>query len=148
MRCSDSATLLQRAYRHRGISLNCANGQAKRGCDGGLWRLRLAWYDGITTSFNITTVQSPNIPGDLPHGTSDQSAKDLKLAMGGLTSFLFVYILGGLTFIPLILILVLLHAHLTFPVRDDISTTPVHKDDLLRPGDSPETIRVPSKGVE
>lgn len=65
--------------------------------------------------------------------------------MGWLLSFVFVYILGGLTFIPLIIILVLLHAHLTFPVRDDISEGLDRKDDLLRPGDTPEIIKTPSK---
>ena len=34
------------------------------------------------------------------------------------TGFLFVYVLGGLTFIPLLIALVFLHAHLTFPTRD------------------------------
>ena len=38
-----------------------------------------------------------------------------------LVTFALVYILGGLTFIPLLLALILLHAHLTFPTR---STSP------------------------
>lgn len=35
--------------------------------------------------------------------------------MGSLGSFVFVYVLGGITFIPLLLALILLHAYLTFP---------------------------------
>lgn len=35
--------------------------------------------------------------------------------MGSLLSFLVVYVLGGLTFIPLVLSLILLHAYLTLP---------------------------------
>ncbi|KAJ5114663.1 hypothetical protein NUU61_000422 [Penicillium alfredii] len=35
--------------------------------------------------------------------------------MGSLGSFLFVYVLGGITFVPLVLCLVLLHAYLTLP---------------------------------
>lgn len=35
--------------------------------------------------------------------------------MGSLGSFLVVYVLGGLTFVPLILSLILLHAYLTLP---------------------------------
>ncbi|MCJ1407291.1 Tabersonine 6,7-epoxidase isoform 2 [Ptychographa xylographoides] len=37
--------------------------------------------------------------------------------MGSLNVFLLVYLLGGLTFLPLLLGLVLLHAYLTFPYR-------------------------------
>lgn len=35
--------------------------------------------------------------------------------MGSLASFLVVYVLGGLTFVPLVLSLILLHAYLTLP---------------------------------
>ena len=35
--------------------------------------------------------------------------------MGSFVGFLFVYILGGITFVPLILSLLFLHAYLTFP---------------------------------
>lgn len=38
--------------------------------------------------------------------------------MGVSTTFIIVYLLGGLTFIPSLLLLVLVHAYLTFPVRD------------------------------
>jgi hypothetical protein len=34
------------------------------------------------------------------------------------STFLFVYLLGGFTFIPLLLLTLIIHAYLTFPVRD------------------------------
>lgn len=39
--------------------------------------------------------------------------------MGGMLAFLFIYVLGGLTFLPLLLAAVLVHAYLTFPVHDN-----------------------------
>lgn len=50
-----------------------------------------------------------------------------------LSSFVFIYTLGGLTFLPLLLGLVLLHAHLTFPTRP--TNLPPASDDLRQPGD-------------
>lgn len=47
--------------------------------------------------------------------------------MVSFSGFLFIYVVGGLTFIPLVLGLILLHAHLTFPVRQvelEADTTP------------------------
>ncbi len=67
--------------------------------------------------------------------------------MGGLTGFLFVYLLGGLTFLPLLFIAVLIHAYLTFPIRDDTPPSP-DKDALLRPGDIDESIKSASNGLE
>ncbi|KAE8351482.1 hypothetical protein BDV28DRAFT_136962 [Aspergillus coremiiformis] len=55
--------------------------------------------------------------------------------MGLLGSFLFVYFLGGLTFIPLVLSLVLLHAYLTLPSPPhaeqtcDLATDPLRRPD-------------------
>lgn len=37
------------------------------------------------------------------------------------SGFLAVYVLGGLTFIPLVLCIVFLHAYITLPVRDEAS---------------------------
>ena len=58
-----------------------------------------------------------------------------------LRAFLFVYILGGLTFIPLIIGAVVLHAYLTFPTRvsDETEEELVEKrpSDLERPNDDP-----------
>ena len=39
--------------------------------------------------------------------------------MGPIQWFLFVYVLGGLTFIPLTIALVFLHAYYTFPLAED-----------------------------
>lgn len=52
--------------------------------------------------------------------------------MGSLISLVFVYILGGLTFIPLLLISVLIHAHFTLPYIDPASEA---RPSLLRDGD-------------
>jgi hypothetical protein len=40
--------------------------------------------------------------------------------MGSWTAFLTAYLLGGITFIPLVLAVVLAHAYLTLPVRTDL----------------------------
>jgi len=57
--------------------------------------------------------------------------------MGPFRWFLFVYILGGITFLPLLVLLVLLHAYYTLPeAKEDIST--IANDDpaeLARPDD-------------
>lgn len=60
--------------------------------------------------------------------------------MGIWSSFLFAYLLGGITFIPLVIISVLAHAYYTFPNRDDAnpSTTAKQtneKDAIVQPGD-------------
>ena len=56
--------------------------------------------------------------------------------MGSLSGFLGVYLLGGLTFVPLVLLLVLLHAHLTFPTRsEEQSVDAKAQDELRRPAD-------------
>ncbi|KAI1101006.1 hypothetical protein F4804DRAFT_24904 [Jackrogersella minutella] len=54
-----------------------------------------------------------------------------------LTGFLLTYLFGGVTFIPLVLALLLLHAHYTFPVHDDSSAEDVGNDadNILQPGD-------------
>lgn len=57
--------------------------------------------------------------------------------MGAWTTLLAVYLLGGITFIPLVLIAVLAHAHYTFPTRDDVEP-PIRdgdKDAIVQPGD-------------
>ena len=52
--------------------------------------------------------------------------------MGPFTWFLFVYVLGGLTFIPLTILAVLVHAHYTLPL---------HKSAREPPEDDPAEIR-------
>jgi hypothetical protein len=67
--------------------------------------------------------------------------------MGALTSFLIAYLLGGLTFIPLLLLALVIHAYLTFPVHDETNSS-TENDSILRPGDSPDVIRPGYGGVD
>ena len=67
--------------------------------------------------------------------------------MAGYAYFLFVYVLGGITFIPLLLIALLIHAYFTFPVRKDVADEPV-KDILIEEGDRADVIQKASKGLE
>ncbi|KAK1590796.1 uncharacterized protein LY79DRAFT_632115 [Colletotrichum navitas] len=59
--------------------------------------------------------------------------------MGGWTGFIFTYLLGGLTFLPLVVFVVLAHAYLTLPYRQDADTTCDLVDDgpdsIVQPGD-------------
>ncbi|KAI1349939.1 hypothetical protein F5Y01DRAFT_287498 [Xylaria sp. FL0043] len=56
--------------------------------------------------------------------------------MGSWTAFLLTYLLGGVTFIPLVIVAVLLHAHLTFPVHDGSSSARASDaDSIVQPGD-------------
>ena len=52
--------------------------------------------------------------------------------MGPIAWFLFVYVLGGVSFVPLLIGLIFLHAHLTLPTKTD---------PLLPPSDDPAEIR-------
>ncbi|KAH7037484.1 uncharacterized protein B0I36DRAFT_428105 [Microdochium trichocladiopsis] len=61
--------------------------------------------------------------------------------MGTWTSFLLAYLLGGVTFLPILVILVLLHAHLTFPVLEPEGATPLRKEsDIVQPGDDTDAL--------
>ena len=48
--------------------------------------------------------------------------------MGPIKWFLFVYVLGGLTFVPLLILLVLLHAYYTLPAPKDDTIESGHDD--------------------
>ena len=64
----------------------------------------------------------------------------------GWTVFLLAYVLGGITFLPLLVAAVLLHAHLTFPYREDAARQPEQaEDDLVQPGDDIDTLRAAQK---
>lgn len=57
--------------------------------------------------------------------------------MGSWTAFLLAYLFGGVTFLPLVVLAVLLHAHLALPVRDvtpNVSTKDA-SDSIVQPGD-------------
>lgn len=70
---------------------------------------------------------------------------------GWLSSFLFAYLLGGITFVPLVIMAVLIHAHLTFPYREDVDPKkhgpPVSTvaaddpDNIVQPGDNLEGLK-------
>lgn len=56
--------------------------------------------------------------------------------MGSWTAFLLTYLFGGVTFLPLILAAVFLHAHLTLPTRNDILPPNSDGDEgIVQPGD-------------
>ena len=58
-------------------------------------------------------------------------------------AFIVTYIIGGLTFIPLVLALILVHAHLTFPHHGADSTTEAPRpssDSLRHPSDDTKTL--------
>ncbi|KAF3760079.1 Tex2, putative integral membrane protein, with conserved DUF2404 domain [Cryphonectria parasitica EP155] len=72
--------------------------------------------------------------------------------MGSWTGFLLAYLLGGVTFLPLIILVVLAHAHLTLPYREDADPS-IHShsdNDLIQPGDDLESLKAaqnePTKG--
>lgn len=55
-----------------------------------------------------------------------------------LAAFLVTYILGGLTFLPLSICLILLHAYFTFPERSDAPSLP---DDIHDPNDDSQSVK-------
>ncbi|KAK3190715.1 hypothetical protein K4F52_003406 [Lecanicillium sp. MT-2017a] len=57
--------------------------------------------------------------------------------MGPWTALLVAYLVGGVTFIPLLVAAVLFHAHRTFPYRDDAAAADSHADgdSIVQPGD-------------
>ncbi|KAK0612307.1 hypothetical protein B0T17DRAFT_511521 [Bombardia bombarda] len=61
----------------------------------------------------------------------------------GWTAFLLTYLLGGITFLPLVVISVLLHAHFTFPYRDNDDEQPSSSDnDIVQPGDDVDALKI------
>ncbi|KAI1638035.1 hypothetical protein F4809DRAFT_278233 [Biscogniauxia mediterranea] len=66
--------------------------------------------------------------------------------MASWTAFLLVYLFGGITFIPLLVIAVLVHAHLTFPVRADPDPGDENgADSIIQPGDDLTELRAAQK---
>ncbi|KAI9740097.1 MAG: hypothetical protein M1818_004848 [Claussenomyces sp. TS43310] len=66
--------------------------------------------------------------------------------MAGLTILLSVYLLGGVSVLPLLIIAALVHAHFTFPIRDDA----VSLDSatlLLREDDDPDLVQSAASGL-
>lgn len=60
--------------------------------------------------------------------------------MISLLAFLFIYIIGGLTLIPLILVGFLTHAYFTFPIYDDTAYREEDPDSIIQPGDDVDAI--------
>jgi hypothetical protein len=67
--------------------------------------------------------------------------------MSSWTAFLLTYMLGGLTFAPLVILTVLVHAHFTFPVRKDDTTSPEEtiKKDIVQTGDDIADLKAAQK---
>ncbi|PBP17118.1 DNA polymerase zeta catalytic subunit, partial [Diplocarpon rosae] len=59
----------------------------------------------------------------------------------GLLSFLFVYLLGGLTFIPLAILAVISHAYFTFPIYADAADPEHDANSIIQAGDDVDAIR-------
>lgn len=70
--------------------------------------------------------------------------------MGTLSSLLVAYLLGGVTFIPLLIIAVLAHAHYTFPHRDNLDASTKEneqnaEDGIVQPGDDTAALEAVKK---
>lgn len=61
--------------------------------------------------------------------------------MGGLLRLLLVYLLGGLTFIPICLLGLLLHAYLSFPIREHTASQETDEESIVQPGDDSDAIK-------
>lgn len=65
----------------------------------------------------------------------------------GWTTFLLTYLLGGITFLPLLAVAILIHAHLTFPYREDadVPQSSANGDDLIQPSDDLDALKAVQK---
>src|SRR5437762_6858776 len=68
-------------------------------------------------------------------------------------AILLAYVVGGVTFIPLLVAALLLHAYLTFPVIQDAGSASSdsagsREDPLRRPGDDDEAFRSTISGLD
>lgn len=61
--------------------------------------------------------------------------------MGGLLAFLLIYILGGLTFIPLVVAGFVAHAYFTLPTYADTTYREGKVDSIIEPGDNLDAIK-------
>lgn len=70
--------------------------------------------------------------------------------MGGWSAFLLTYLFGGVTFLPLVILLVLAHAHFTLPHRDDAHHTSkdTEDDDLVQPNDDLAPLKAVQKDLK
>lgn len=67
--------------------------------------------------------------------------------MGSWSAFLLTYLFGGVTFIPLVIVVILLHAHLTFPYREDARHRgdDTAEDAIVQPGDDLAPLKAAQK---
>ncbi|KAF3802273.1 DNA polymerase zeta catalytic subunit, partial [Colletotrichum gloeosporioides] len=75
--------------------------------------------------------------------------REATAAMGGWTGFLFTYLLGGLTFIPLVVVAVFVHAYLTLPYRQDADISldaDGGQDSVVQPGDDLTALQAAKAG--
>lgn len=66
----------------------------------------------------------------------------------GWSAFLLTYLLGGITFLPLLVIVVFAHAYFNLPYRQDADpsqTESADKDDLVQTGDDLEPLKATQK---
>lgn len=64
----------------------------------------------------------------------------------GWTAFLLTYLFGGITFLPLVVASILLHAYFTFPYRDDADKLPTSTEsDHVQPGDDVTALKATKK---
>ncbi|KAK1826497.1 testis-expressed sequence 2 protein [Podospora conica] len=64
----------------------------------------------------------------------------------GWTTFLFAYLVGGVTLLPLAVAVLLAHAYFTLPYRDDVGREPSSTaDDLIQPGDDVGALKAVQK---
>ena len=68
--------------------------------------------------------------------------------MGIPLNIIIAYILGGITFLPLLLFLVFLHAYLTFPKRYDSATASIETSDSLRQPNDDERVLLSQKSAD
>jgi hypothetical protein len=61
--------------------------------------------------------------------------------MASITGFLFIYVLGGLTFLPLLIAALLVHAYVTFPIREDTAFPENEQASIVEPGDDVDAIK-------
>jgi hypothetical protein len=65
--------------------------------------------------------------------------------MSGLTGYLIIYVFGGLTFLPLLVSLLFLHAYFTFPIRDDTAYREKNDISIARPEDDVDALKSAQK---
>ncbi|CAP60798.1 uncharacterized protein PODANS_1_20700 [Podospora anserina S mat+] len=66
----------------------------------------------------------------------------------GWTAFWLAYLLGGITFLPLVAAILFAHAYLTLPYHEDADNAFPNADDLVQPGDDVDALKAAQKDKE